>query len=595
MNLLKRLGSLPGRLIQFWKAPYPFRDAQEQRRITLLRSILRVMMGASALVFLVIFLNPASGFVFTIALSLIIAITLSTIWLKRGNIRAAGLTVVAGMVVILSAAAYLGNGMLSAPYMGLGVTILLAGLLLGSTAAWVTAAVASAVGLMILISSNLGLTPTQLLPSSINAYWFASVLVFLALAGVINLVGNNLRLSLIEAGRNQLAQAASLEELTQIRASLEDQVSSRTAELEQRTAYLQGIIEVTQTTGAMLDSSRLINTAVNLIQEQFNLYYASIFLIDLSGEWAILRAGSGEAGAAMLKRRHRIRLGTGMVGWCIANAQPRVAGDVLQDALRVVNPELPDTRSEAAIPLRSRGRVMGALSVQSNRPDAFGELEIATFQALADQTAVSLDNARLYEESRRALEEARRAYGEAAQRSWRETLRQSETLNLAYRYGSTDIHPIPLPPENAQAAGGSRRQAASRRAQAANAPVQLIEDERAILFLPIPVRETSIGVISFAKEWEPGAAPDRWNEGEISLLQSVVGQMGAALDSARLFQTTQQAALREQLTGEVTGRIRQTLDIQTVLRTAVQEIQRTLSLPEVVISLSAPEDVGEAN
>jgi GAF domain-containing protein len=117
-----------------------------------------------------------------------------------------------------------------------------------------------------------------------------------------------------------------------------------------------------------------------------------------------------------------------------------------------------------------------------------------------------------------------------------------------------------------------------------------MERHAALLFLPIPVRESQIGVISFAKEAADDAPPTPWSDDEIDLLQAVVEQMGVALDSARLYQDTQRVAMREQLTGEVTSRIRQTLDIQTVLRTAVEEIQRTLGLPEVVISLNAPEE-----
>jgi GAF domain-containing protein len=587
MKLLKELRSLPGRLIRFWNAPYPFQDQQQMRQAQMIRTVLRIMLVITILVYLVMFFNPATAIVFGIATSLLLVVVLAFVWLKRGNAQASALILVVGMMSILSLAALFGNGILSSPYMGLGVVVVLAGLLLGPSSGLAVAGVSAALGLGLLIADALDLLPTQTLPLSINAYWLASGLVFFALAGVVYLASNNLRLALLEARRNELAQTESLQELTRIRTSLEEQVSQRTQELEQRSGYLQAIVEVTQTTAALLNAEQLFQTAAELIREQFNLYYVGIFMTDLTGEWAVLQSGTGTAGKAMIERGHRIRIGSGMIGWSIANAQPRVAAEARQDAVRLVNPELPETRSEAAIPLRSRGRVIGAISVQSTAVGAFGELEIATFQALADQVAVSLDNARLYEDSRRSLEEARRAYGDEGRRSWQEYLQQSDTLSLSYRYGVSESTPARLAATHEAAASHLK---ARRQAISSGRPVQIVEDQTATLFLPIPVRETQIGVISFAKEMETESQAQRWSEDEIDLLQNVVEQMGVALDSARLYQDTQRVALREQLTGEVTSHIRQTLDIQTVLRTAVEEIQRSLGLPEVLISLSAPQE-----
>jgi len=140
-------------------------------------------------------------------------------------------------------------------------------------------------------------------------------------------------------------------------------------------------------------------------------------------------------------------------------------------------------------------------------------------------------------------------------------------------------------------------------------PAQIQVADCPTLMLPIQVRDQVIGVASFVKNPpSPGAtmkrtdlsqAEDRpgkgvlpaWNTEEVELLETIVEQLGVAMDSARLYQESQRMAYREQLVGEVTGRIRQTLDLQTVLRTAVEEIQQTLNLPEVVISLAPPEEV----
>ena len=220
---------------------------------------------------------------------------------------------------------------------------------------------------------------------------------------------------------------------------LEQNVRDRTADLERRSSYLEASAEVSRAASSILDPQELIGSSVNLIRERFGLYYVGLFLVDMAGEYAVLQAGTGAAGRAMLARNHRILVGTGMIGWSVEHAEARIALQAETDAVRVVNPELPETRSEAALPLRSRGRVLGALSVQSTSPDAFDEDTITVLQTMADQVAVALDNARLFSESEAALDEARRAYGELSTRAWHELGRSRS--DLGYRYAYSEVVP----------------------------------------------------------------------------------------------------------------------------------------------------------
>ncbi len=98
-----------------------------------------------------------------------------------------------------------------------------------------------------------------------------------------------------------------------------------------------------------------------------------------------------------------------MVGWCVANRRARIALDVGEDAVRFNNPLLPKTRSELALPLISRGQVLGALTIQSEQEAAFSDEDIETFQTMADQLANAIQNARLYDQLEQELEERKRA------------------------------------------------------------------------------------------------------------------------------------------------------------------------------------------
>jgi GAF domain-containing protein len=123
-------------------------------------------------------------------------------------------------------------------------------------------------------------------------------------------------------------------------------------EVAYRAIQMDTAAEVARASGSLLDLTELLNSAVALIHDRFELYYAGAFLVDDSGEWAVLRSGSGEAGRKQLELNHRLKVGgDSMIGWAIAHKQPRIALDVGKDAVRFANPLLPDTRSEMALPL----------------------------------------------------------------------------------------------------------------------------------------------------------------------------------------------------------------------------------------------------
>ncbi|HEY4581046.1 MAG TPA: ATP-binding protein, partial [Candidatus Acidoferrales bacterium] len=159
---------------------------------------------------------------------------------------------------------------------------------------------------------------------------------------------------------------------------------------------------------SILDLGTLLKTSADLIRERFDLYYVGLFLVDETGQWAVLRAGTGPAGEEMLRSGHQLDiLGNSMIATCISRGEPHVALDVGQEAARFENPLLPDTHSEAAIPLKARGQVVGALTVQSQHVGAFSDLDVTVFRILADQLASAIANARLFAELRRSEEKYR--------------------------------------------------------------------------------------------------------------------------------------------------------------------------------------------
>jgi len=345
-------------------------------------------------------------------------------------------------------------------------------------------------------------------------------------------------------------------ELQRYQSRLEQQVAARTADLVQRSHYLQASTEIGRAVASLLDVDELVRQVVEVIRERFGLYYVALFVVDQRREQAVLRGATGQTGQARLARGYQLPLDgqSSMIAWSIVNAQPRIAQEAEKDEVRFVSPELPDTRSEVALPLRSRGQVIGALSLQSDRPNAFDEDTLAILQVMADQVALALDNARLFAESEAALGQVRRAYGELTQRAWAELLRDGQVVG--YRYEKSGVVPVE----------GEWEPAMLEVIQSGHAVID--NGDAATLAVPLRVRDHIIGVLNLRR-----ASPDKtWTEEERVLIEALAEQMGGVLESARLYQDSQRRAAREQMAGEITGRVREAVEIEVILERALREL-----------------------
>jgi GAF domain-containing protein/HAMP domain-containing protein len=375
--------------------------------------------------------------------------------------------------------------------------------------------------------------------------------------------------------------------LRQALAGLEDQVAQRTVALEQRTRYLQAAAEVSRAAASLLDPGQLIHQVVELIRQRFQLYYVGLFIVDEPGEWALLRAGTGEPGERMLARGHRIKVGTGMIGWSITNSQSRIALHAELDDARLANPFLPHTRSEAAIPLRSRGRVIGALTVQSDQPEAFDEATVAVFETMADQVGVALDNARLFTESQQAYESLTRAYGEQTRLGWSKRLTSQPVRGYRSDSSGNVVREDLWLPETAlvyqkgEVLAGQLSDGQVQAGDPSQPGLSTPQSGERFLGVPVRVRDQIIGVIHGYKPADEGV----WRPDEIEFMKDVADIVGLTLENARLYEDTQRRAESERVIAEVSTRIRESLDVDTVMQTAVVELQRALGLRDITIRL----------
>jgi len=344
--------------------------------------------------------------------------------------------------------------------------------------------------------------------------------------------------------------------LQELYVGLEQRVLERTRDLERRSRQLEAAAQVAREAAAIRDVAGLLNATVRLISEQFGFYHAGIFLLDEPGEYAVLRAASSEGGQRMLARGHRLRVGqVGIVGYVAGVGQPRIALDVGADAVFFDNPDLPQTRSEMALPLKVRGRVIGVLDVQSTQEAAFSAEDVEVLQTMADQVALAIENARLVEESQRAVQELETFYGRRLRQAWAERVAVRPT---AYRYTGADVEAV-----------------------TGTAALSAGPDEGHRLAAPINLRGQTIGSVVLRRA--PDAEP--WSDEEALLLEEVGLQIGLALENARLLEETRQRAEQERLISEITEHMRRTVDVETILQTTVTELGQALGVPRTYVRL----------
>lgn len=181
-------------------------------------------------------------------------------------------------------------------------------------------------------------------------------------------------------------------------------------EARQRATQLEAIAELGQHITSILDLDELLSQVVELIQHILGYYHVHVFLVDEASKEAVFRAGSGEAGR-LIEERGGVRLKVGeqgIIGWVAGSGLPLLVNDVSQEPRYIPNDALPATRSELAVPLKIGQRVIGILDVQSDELNAFDRDDVAILQALGDQVAIAINNARLFEE----LEEHKATLGE---------------------------------------------------------------------------------------------------------------------------------------------------------------------------------------
>ncbi len=370
-----------------------------------------------------------------------------------------------------------------------------------------------------------------------------------------------------------------IEENLELNRTLSRQVAERTQELTQRANEMERLSEVSarragqfaaigqiaRAIASFEELDTLLPRITQLVSQQFGFYHVGIFLNDDSNQYAVLSAANSEGGKHMLARGHQLRVGAeGIVGYVTGTGRPRVALDTGVDAVFFNNPDLPRTRSEMALPLTIAGKVIGALDVQSTESNAFGQDDIEVLATLADQISIAIQNARSFVETKRLLNESRSILGEYITESWK--VFKPESLTTGYKKVGIAIKPLQ------QSLDGEHIHEAVRESKTVSTPTQLA--------IPIRLRGDVIGVMSLN-------IPEgrQWSANEVSIAEAVAERLSLAVETATLIKATQHRANIERVTADITGRISTSANLETILQTAAQELNRALGGSDVLVQI----------
>jgi len=359
--------------------------------------------------------------------------------------------------------------------------------------------------------------------------------------------------------------------------------------------------EIARDISSSLDLDELLKKATDLIRSRFVFDHAAVFLRDVSGEFAVIREATGEAGAQLKRAGHKLGIGSkSIVGYVAGHGETLVVNDTTRDATYYANPLLQDTRSEAALPLKIGERIVGVLDVQSKQTYAFSGDNLRILQILSDQLAIAVVNSELFAETQEHLAQHRLLHHittTAASGTTLDEALQSAVNGLQVTLGGDRVAIMLADREKkvlqVRAAVGyadnvydlhinvgsgiTGWSAAHRRSLRVN---NVQDDPRYIagsvnsrseMAVPLIYRSELLGVLNVESE-----QLSAYTETDEELLGTLGGSLAAIIANARLLEQIRAQAERERVLFEITDKIRRTTDMQTILTTTVSELTRAV-------------------
>lgn len=515
-------------------------------------------------------ITPADDYSIYVLSGLIVMLGVVIYLLKSGYVNLSGWVIVIAGWIGITVQAYSADGVRDVIVIAYVVISLLAGIVIDLRVSNILL-VASIVAIWVLALLE---TYGYITPELQDIFRFSRdlTLILIAIAALVYFSATSLTSAMSRARKSEDAIVVSNEELQNLNQTLEEKIRQRTLELDaanrsnsRRARQFEAITQVSRVVSTIQDIKTLLPKVTEVISEQFGYYHVGIFLLDENRQYAVLEATNSTGGKAMLERGHKLSVGqTGIVGFVTATGQPRIALDVGADAVFFNNPNLPDTHSEIALPLRFSGQVFGALDVQSVESNAFTLEDVDVLTTLADQVSIAIQNARTFEEARKTIAEAQKAYAETAKESWK--ILSSQSSFMGYQIKNAEIQPV----------------ATDLMDEAMTQSIQTLQtfQKDGTIAIPIRVRDRIIGAIRLSS-----SKNKKWTRDDIDIIEAVTERLSLAIETASLLTAAQHRAEVERITTDISARISSSTRFESILQAAAQELSRALGGSDVLVQI----------
>lgn len=488
-------------------------------------------------------------------------------FLKRGRLQVANIVLISFNIVYVYYIAF-DSGGLHRPAIFLNVFVLALSALLFRGRGLFATGIVLAAGIGIIYWLELAFPNSNPnTPAPIINVAIMNIFVIVLTGFLLQFTSRNLYQAIESARQNEAAQIKANQELIELKSTLEERVEERTraleitsAQIQRRASQIQAIAEISASVSGLKDLDELLLETTAVISKRLGFYHIGIFLVDEAGEFAVLRAANSEGGQKMLARNHRLKIGLeGIVGNAIARNRARIALDVGDDAVFFNNPDLPATRSEIALPLRVGDETIGALDVQSEEANAFSEEDTEILSTLANQIAIAIQNARLFNQTQQALHDLENTLENFTQSAW---VQQSTRMGLAgYRATEEGLTPI------TDSTRGKQKKSET-------------------FMVPVQLRGVTFGTMGI----KTGKKMEELTEDQIAIIRSAADRVALALENARLFEDAQRKAATERALGEISSKLSATPQVDSIIKLAVQELSQLINDADIAIQLASETD-----
>jgi GAF domain-containing protein len=564
--------------------PPVFEDAEQNRVGHLLHTItLGAWMLVIAMIAVSIIIPTLAIRSIPAAVVLVILNIIATYLTRKGYTQFASVTFTLALIAVIT---YISLSFVAQPrpyILFFGWIIVFTGLLLGKRAATGTAVYFAILQTTLVVLSENGIIEPVNAQTSPLGNTLVLVVGFFLISSTINLAAKSIESLYEKSKSNEHELEQGNQELTSLTNSLEQRIADRTSELEKanlriekRAKQFQTISQVSRVIISTKNLEELLPQITQVVSQQFGFYHVGIFLMDLNKEYAILSAANSSGGERMLARSHKLKIGeTGIVGNVAKTGKVRIALDTGADAIYFNNPDLPETRSEMALPLaQADGEIIGVLDIQSTVPNAFYQEDVEILTTLADQVSIAIDNARLFEESRKTILESEAAYRRDLKSGWNRYTHAQKLAGVRRSGLKTNFlsEPINLPGAGEVIRSGS--------------PYNKKEEDNSVtnLTLPMSLRGELVGILNVKADRER-----EWSADEMDIINAIMERAALSIENARLLEESRKIAEREHTIGEIAAKISSGTEIETILKTAVRELGSQINGAQITIEIGGGE------